>query len=256
MTSQPEHDILETAAPTDLAAIDESKLTEEDKLLLLKRREQDESLLPEGHDIYNTPHYLVMLRESLKRVVHSIYPDSTPEQLAEVEKSVCEPVFNMMNDVAYHTVALVSNALPAVRQDHILQPPTRYMLDYSLSAILGVVTGAAPGLVEEGYLKAIGEDLTTWNRTLENVEVPEEGIAVEFVHANRILKGKLCYFSYMSVDGSAQVMTDILTYWCQEYNGFVHTHSVVFWRPLSKETPVEVETIAQEAIDEQSTAEF
>lgn len=233
------------------AAIDSAKLTDQDKILL--NTEQD---IPENISMqFQVPEYIERMAVIIQQTVHHIFPDATPEQLEEVKNRVSVPVRNLLADIAYYNHAAVHRGLEHVRKEHVLQPPTRYTLDFSITAVQALLNGVIPGHYEHICLTNSGENLEEWTRDITDPkDIPVEGIPARFIIHNQIYTGKLCFFSYLSENGDSHVISDIVTFWANELGGFVHTHRIGYWQEIDPLTGKFKPAPATEA-SEEATAE-
>lgn len=223
------------------------KLTDKEKIQLNTESDDETAISTE----FQLPPYIVTFADNITKCVHSIFPDASPEQLAAVAQNVSTPVLNILGDLAFYLHPAAHRCMEQVRKEHIVSPPVRYTLDFSLSAAQAILNGVRPGFYEEIYLKQAGEDLSKWNRDLpEPSELPQDGsgIPVRFVIHNQIYTGKVCFFSYLSDNGDSHVISDILTFWANELHGFVHAFRIGYWQEIDVLTgePVIREQPAQE----------
>lgn len=213
--------------------IDTSKLTDQEKILLNQEQDDDENITSN----FTVPAYIENLGQTIIRTTHSIFPDATPEQLELLTNQVSTPIRNLLADIAYYNHAASHRCLELVRKEHVLQPPTRYTLDFSVNAVRALLNGVMPGYVEKIVLENSGENLDEWTRDIpEPKDIPVDGIPVRLIVNNQIYTGKLCFFSYLSENGDSHVISDIITFWATELNGFMHTFSVGYWQPIDSVT--------------------
>lgn len=210
-------------------SIDASKLTDQEKILLNQEQDDDEKITNE----FVVPAYVENLGQSVIRTTHSIFPDATKEQLDLIATQVATPIRNLLADIAYYNHAASHRCMELVRKEHVLQPPTRYTLDFSVNAVRALLNGVMPGYMEKIVLENSGENLDEWTRDIpEPKDIPVDGIPVRLIVNNQIYTGKLCFFSYLSENGDSHVISDIITFWANELNGFMHTFSVGYWQPI------------------------
>lgn len=218
---------------TELNNNDIPSLTEEEKAILAKA----ESEVPSENQFYTTPQYLVAVAKSSLDVIKGIFPDATQEQLNEVTNGLINPVIlGLLHEVGYHVTVLSENVSPALRTEPVVSPVTRYMAEHSITALNSVIHGIDVGNLSEQYLTEIGQLDYSWKTTIENLDIPPNGIPIEFVLNRSIHRGKLCYYAYLNENGSEQHVTDIPTYWSNELKAYIPTHAVVYWRELTEPT--------------------
>lgn len=225
-------EVIDVSAIKEQAAsdIDTARLTDQEKILLNTHQEDAETITNE----WEPPAYLQRLSDSIPKVIHTIFPDATTEQLNQVAEAITKPLVGTLVDIAYYNHAASHKCIEQVRKEHVLQPPTRYTLDFSITAIDAILNGVFPGYFEEICLKNAGQNISDWRRDIpEPNQIPETGIPAKFVVYNQIYTGKLCFFSYLSENGDSHVITDILTFWSNELNGFVHTFRVGYWQEIN-----------------------
>lgn len=242
MSSTLEQQLADAAAVNEPEAgsIDEAQLTDEQRVLLNTQQDDAETITTE----WKTPQYILDVGTNSTKIIHSIFPDATPEQLEAVRTQVTQPYASLLNDIAYFAHAATHHGLEHIRKEHVLQPPVRYTLDYALTAVHALLHGQTPGHYEFHFLKNMGVDPDSWQRTIpEPATIPPEGIRAKFVTGNIVHTGKLCFFSYLTETGDAHVVSDILSFWSAELGGWVHTHRVPFWTPI--------EEASEEAVQEQ-----
>lgn len=244
-------------APT-AGAIDEAQLTDEQRILLNTHQDDEETISTE----WKIPQYILDVATNSTKIVHSIFPDATPEQLEAIRTQVTGPYADLLNNIAYFAHAATHHGLEHIRKEHVLQPPVRYTLDYALTAVHALVHGQTPGHYEYHFLKNSGINPEDWKKDLpEPSELPPEGIRAQFVTGNILHTGKLCFFSYLTESGDAHVVSDIMTFWSNDLGGWIHTHRVPFWNPIEdtptekEEAQVETDGNSDSAASEQSTAE-
>lgn len=211
------------------ASIDTDKLTDQERILL--NTEQD---IPENISmVFQVPEYIDRMSVVIQQTIHHIFPNATPEQLEEVKNRVAHPVRNLLADIAYYNHAAVHRGLEHVRKEHVLQPPTRYTLDFSICAVQSLLNGVIPGHYEHICLTNSGENLEEWTRDIPDPkDIPVDGIPARFIIHNQIYTGKLCFFSYLSENGDSHVISDIITFWANELQGFVHTFRIGYWQEI------------------------